>query len=174
MIKKILKKIQMYKNPIKYARKIGVKVGEDCRFVSPPKFGSEPWLIEIGNHVELTSDIVFLTHDGATWVFRNEEKYSQVLKYGKIIIKDNCFIGYGTTILPGVCIGPNSIVGAGSLVTKSIPSNEVWGGNPARFICTLEDYKQRCLNGQKEYDREQYKAHKEKVISELLKDKMKL
>jgi len=51
-----------------------------------------------------------------------------------VIIEDNVFIGAHSTILKGVKIGENSLVGACSVVTKSIPSNEIWGGNPARFI----------------------------------------
>ena len=47
----------------------------------------------------------------------------------------------GTYIMPGVEIGENSIVGAGSVMTKSIPANSVYAGNPACFICILEDLK---------------------------------
>ncbi|MCB5228744.1 MAG: acyltransferase [Candidatus Cloacimonetes bacterium] len=51
-----------------------------------------------------------------------------------VIIGDQAFIGGGSFILKGVKIGANSIVAAGSVVTKSIPDNEIWGGNPAVFI----------------------------------------
>ena len=51
-----------------------------------------------------------------------------------IIIHDNVFIGGGSYILKGVTIGKNSVVAAASVVTKSIPENEVWGGNPAKFL----------------------------------------
>lgn len=56
------------------------------------------------------------------------------IKTGKIIIGNNCFIGGDSTILKGVDIGKNSIIAAGSVVTKNIPENEIWGGNPARLI----------------------------------------
>lgn len=52
-----------------------------------------------------------------------------MLRYGKIIIGNNCFIGARSTILPGVTIGDNSIIGAESLVTKDIPAGEIWGGD---------------------------------------------
>lgn len=61
-------------------------------------------------------------------MFREEPRYSKVLRYGKIIIGNNCFIGARSTILPGVTIGDNSIIGAESLVTKDIPAGEIWGG----------------------------------------------
>lgn len=51
-----------------------------------------------------------------------------------IIIKDGVFIGARCIILKGVIIGTNSVIGAGSVVTKSIPDNEIWAGNPAKFI----------------------------------------
>jgi acetyltransferase-like isoleucine patch superfamily enzyme len=54
-----------------------------------------------------------------------------------IVIKDNVFIGGFSIILKGVTIGENSIIAAGSVVSKDIPANEVWGGNPAKFIRTL-------------------------------------
>jgi acetyltransferase-like isoleucine patch superfamily enzyme len=54
-----------------------------------------------------------------------------------ITIEDKVFIGGGTTILKGVHIGENSIIAAMSVVTKSIPANEIWGGNPAKKIRDL-------------------------------------
>lgn len=54
-----------------------------------------------------------------------------------VIIKDNVFIGAHTTILKGVTIGENAIIGACSVVTKNIPSNEIWAGNPAKFVKKL-------------------------------------
>lgn len=55
-------------------------------------------------------------------------------KSAPILINDNVFIGMNSIILKGVIIGENSIIGAGSVVTKNIPANEIWAGNPARFI----------------------------------------
>ncbi len=53
---------------------------------------------------------------------------------GKVIIKRNAYLGAGSIIVKPVTIGENSIIGAGSIITKDIPDNEVWAGNPARFI----------------------------------------
>lgn len=132
MIKSIFKKIKtkysIMQNPIKAARNMGVDIGEGCRLVTFPDFGSEPYLVSIGNHVTISNQVAFITHDGSTWCFRDQDKYRRVLRFGSIRIEDNCFIGYRAVLLPGVTIGPNSIVGACSLVTKNVPPNTVWGG----------------------------------------------
>ena len=132
-------------NLIEHARSIGVNVGEDCR-IFPCNFGSEPYLISIGNHVTITNGVSFITHDGGVWVFRNT--YPEVDYIRPIVIFDNCFIGMNAIILPGVTIGPNSIIGAGSVVTKSVPPDSVAVGVPARVIKSLDEYKKiinKCL-----------------------------
>ena len=73
-------------------------------------------------------------------MIRDTERAKDVIKYGKIVIKDNCFIGLGSIILPGVTIGPNSIVAAGSVVTKDVEPDTVVGGNPAKKITTVPEY----------------------------------
>ena len=60
------------------------------------------------------------------------------LKTAPISIEKDAFIGGGTIILKGVRIGEESVVGAGSVVTKSIPAKEIWADNPAKFIRKLE------------------------------------
>jgi len=56
------------------------------------------------------------------------------LQFDEVIIKDDCDIGIGSIILPGITIGQGSIVGAGSVVTKDIPEFSVYAGNPAKFL----------------------------------------
>jgi acetyltransferase-like isoleucine patch superfamily enzyme len=120
------------------ARKTGVKVGNDCRFVGTIDFGSEPYLIEIGNHVSLTN-VTFVTHDGGVWVFRELEPNIDVVK--PIIIGNNVFIGHGVVILPGVTVGNNVVIGAGSIVTKDIAAGLVVAGIPAKKVKTVEEYR---------------------------------
>jgi acetyltransferase-like isoleucine patch superfamily enzyme len=127
---------------ISYARKKGVKVGNDCRIYTYA-YGSEPWLIEIGNKVTVTSGVRILTHDGATWLF-NDEKGRRFL-YKKTIIKNNVFIGINSIIMPGVIIEDNVIVAAGSIVTKSVPSGVIIGGNPAKILGDYDTYKKRVF-----------------------------
>lgn len=55
-------------------------------------------------------------------------------KKATVKICDNVLIGAGAIVLKGVTIGENSIIGAGAVVTKDVPANEIWAGNPARFI----------------------------------------
>lgn len=118
----------------------GARIGSDCRIMIR-SFGSEPFLVTIGNHCTLAPDVSLVTHDGAAWIFTDAEPSLQ--KFGRITIGDNCFIGLRAIIMPGVTIGPNSIVGAGSLVTKNVPPNTVVAGSPARPICDVETYRRR-------------------------------
>jgi len=149
MIKKIvnilvkLRYLIHYKlNPIKAARKIGVIVGENCRFVGKVGFSTEPYLISIGNHVSITNSS-FITHDGGIWVFREEYPKLDVIK--KIEIGNNVFIGDKCIILPGVIIEDNIIIGAGSIVSKKLESGWVYAGVPAKKIKRIEEYKDQVL-----------------------------
>lgn len=63
--------------------------------------------------------------------------------FGKVKIGDYVYIGTNALIMPGVTIGDNSLIAAGSVVTKSVPSGTVVAGNPARIICTVEEYYER-------------------------------
>lgn len=56
-----------------------------------------------------------------------------MFKFAPIVIHDNCFIGMRSTLLPGIEIGPNSVIAAGSVVTRSVPPGEVWGGGTSSF-----------------------------------------
>lgn len=69
-IKIIFDKLKKYKNPIKYWRKKGVEIGDNCSICASVSFGSEPYLIKVGNHVRLTENVKFITHDGGVWVLR--------------------------------------------------------------------------------------------------------
>jgi acetyltransferase-like isoleucine patch superfamily enzyme len=127
-------------------RELGVQVGEGCRILAGlGAFGSEPYLIRIGNHCEITSGVRLITHDGATWIFRHRPDWHDgINRFGKIDIRDNCFIGVNAIILPGVTIGPNSIVGAGAVVTRDVPPDSIAVGNPARVVGSVDDYFARC------------------------------
>ncbi|MBE1425957.1 acetyltransferase-like isoleucine patch superfamily enzyme [Desulfomicrobium macestii] len=134
-------------NPVKYARSLGVNIGQECRLINIKPgfgtFGSEPYLITIGNHVTITANVQFVTHDGGVWVLRLKDPALDV--FGEILIGSNVFIGYGAIIMPNVQIGNNVVVGAGTIVTKNVPDNVVVAGVPAKIICTLDEYKKSVL-----------------------------
>ncbi|MCE7699521.1 MAG: acyltransferase [Methanobacterium paludis] len=125
-----------------YFRRNGYSIGKNNR-IFIHFFSSEPYLIKIGNHCTITSGVKFITHDGGSWIFREEMPDLNV--FGKIEIKDNCFIGLNSIILPNVTIGPNSVVGAGAVVSKNVPPNTIVAGVPAKVIGSTEEYKKKCL-----------------------------
>jgi len=133
--KSIFKIIRLF-NKSRAAKFLGVKVGKDCRLIIED-YGTEPWLIEIGNNVTITSGVKLLTHDGSTCLAKDEK--GRRYKYGRITIGDNVFIGVNAIVLPGITIGNNVIIGAGSVVTRSVASDSVVTGNPARHIKSFTD-----------------------------------
>lgn len=142
-------------------RKQGVKIGDDCLISgSTTEFGSEPYLITIGNNVRIAPCVSFFTHDGGTSVFNRQERYRNVIKYGQIRIKDNSVIGSRATILPGVTIGPNTVVAAGSVVTRNAPPNTLVAGNPAKPVMSIQQYAEWSLAFTPEYDVAEYKRNK--------------
>ncbi len=144
-LRRLLEKVKLrygsQETVIRTLRRMGVKIGERCRIYTT-NFGSEPYLITIGDHVCISNDVTFVNHD-LNWPF--QDKYESLTCFGPIEIRDNCQIGVGVIILPHVTIGPDSIVGAGSVVTKDVPPETVVAGNPARPVCLLEEYENKCL-----------------------------
>lgn len=125
-------------------RKLGAKIGNNVEFIMNQNFGSEPYLISIGDNTTVSFDCAFVNHDAATRVIRNlPDGNKETVIYGPITIGKNCFIGCRTTLLPNVTIGDNSVIGACSLVNRDIPSNVVAAGVPCKVICTLDEYRQK-------------------------------
>ncbi len=123
-------------------RKTGVKVGEKCRLFRAD-WGTEPYLIELGNHVVVSNNVRFLTHDGAVWVFR--EEFPGLDIFGPIKVGNNVCLGFNVMLLPNTEIGDNCIVAAGSVVKGRIPPNSVVFGNPAKVIMPVETQKRLML-----------------------------
>lgn len=122
------------KRKIRFLRKQGMKIGENCH-INTMSFSTEPYLIEIGNHVAIAAGTDFIAHDGAIWCFREELENADI--FGKIKIGDNVFIGNNCTILPNTVVGNNCIVGAGSVVRGQFPDNSVILGNPAKVVLSM-------------------------------------
>jgi UDP-2-acetamido-3-amino-2,3-dideoxy-glucuronate N-acetyltransferase len=120
----------------------GAVIGENCNINCHTFIEND---VVVGDNVTIKSgvfiwdgivieDNVFI---GPNVTFTNDKYPKSKIypaKFQKTKIKNGASIGANATILGGIEIGENSLIGAGSVVTKSIPSNEIWAGNPARFV----------------------------------------
>lgn len=144
-VKFLIHRASDYTLPDIYRKYYGVVIGQNCRFTGKNiVFGSEPYLIEIGNGVTITGGVIIETHDGGVGVFRQEHPGLNL--FGRVKIGNNVFIGNRVIIMPGVTIGDNVVIGAGAIVTKNIPSNSVAAGIPAKVIKSIDDYKAKALD----------------------------
>lgn len=132
-------------NPIGCYEKCTIFVGRKGTLTIGDNVGlSQAALIAIDNIV--VGDNVKIGGGACIWTtdfhsldagIRNSAEDLKYRNTAPVHIHNNAFIGAKSIILKGVTIGENSIVAAGSVVTKSIPSNQIWGGNPAKFIRNL-------------------------------------
>jgi len=143
IIQKILEK-RMSSN--EFAKKVGVKYGKNPQFRTK-NFGTEPYLIEVGDDFETSGNVTFITHDGSVGVLRNlYEEYHDIDIVDKISIGNNVFLGMNVIVLAGTEIGDNVVVGAGSIVRGTLKSNSVYAGVPVKYICSIEEYKDKFLH----------------------------
>lgn len=124
------------------ARRAGVELGKN-NFIASDFWSTEPYLIKVGSNCQITSGVKLLTHGGGGAVRLTHSRFDC---FGRVTVGDYVYIGTNALIMPGVTIGDNVLIAAGSVVTGSVPSNVVVGGNPAKVICTLEQYLQRNLD----------------------------
>lgn len=163
MIKKIIYKllysVSLLRNKwyIKYLRNKGICIGSGCVFRNRGTIRvdtTRPSLVTIGNNVDFNRNFQLLTHDYTTSVFVRKY-YSFINSSGRVNIGNNIVFGTDVIVLKGVTIGDNCIIGAGSIVSKSIPSNSVADGRPAKVICSVDDFYERrnteCINEAFEY-----------------------
>lgn len=169
IFKKIIRKIfytekSSSDNYVRYLRKIGCRIGKNTTIFVPMKTNidtTRPYLVEIGDNVNITQGVTILTH-GYDWNVLRFVFNDMIGSAGKVKIGNNVFIGVNSTILKGVTIGNNVIVGANSLVCKDIDDNVVVAGNPAKVIMTIDEYynkrKNEYIDEAKECAREIYKV----------------
>lgn len=119
-------------------RKQGITIGENCRIFSNIT-STEPTLITIGNRVTISGHVAFCTHDNA--IIKAIPGKTDVV--GPITIGDDCFIGLRSILMSGITLGAHCVVGAGAVVTHSFPPHSVIAGNPAKKICTIEEYAEK-------------------------------
>jgi carbonic anhydrase/acetyltransferase-like protein (isoleucine patch superfamily) len=116
---------------------------------------SYPGAIRLGHESVISQRVSILTHD-----FSLDRHFSanallppthEVVRRSPVVICDFAFIGLGAILLPGVTVGANSVVAAGSVVTKDVPPGVVVGGNPARVISSVDEWVPRV---ESKYDRQ--------------------
>lgn len=126
------------KEEMKYLIDHGIKIGNNFQSFSPFAFDSNwPWLISVGDNVLISTNVKILAHDASTNYGNN------YTKIGLVSIGNNVFIGSGAIVLCNTRIGNNVIIGAGSIVSGDVPDNSVVAGNPAKLICTLDEFKEK-------------------------------
>jgi maltose O-acetyltransferase len=143
IIKKVLfrYRIKMRESYIDGLINKGLKLGSNVEIIDNFFFDpSHCFLISIGDNCTICPNVRLIAHDAST------KKILGYTKIGRIDIKENCFIGDSVIVLPNVTIGPNSIVGAGSVVTKNVPMNMIAAGNPAKTISSVEAYIKKIEN----------------------------
>ncbi len=148
MLGMIISKIQNYRKKKYMAELIkrGIKIGKnshilDGAFLDP----SHCFLISIGDNCTLAPNVRLIAHDASM------NKHLGIGKIGRIKIHDNCFLGDSVIVLSGVSIGPNAIIGAGSVVTRDIPPNSVAAGNPAKIITSFDKFMKRHNDNKDKY-----------------------
>lgn len=134
ILRKLKLKILGYQD-IEKLKSMGLKIGRDVSIQHGCLIDENHcWHIEIGDRVTLAPNVHVLAHDASI------KRMTGYAKIGKVSIGSDVFIGAGSIVLPGVSIGSGSIIGAGSVVAKSIPEGMVAAGNPAKVICTMNEY----------------------------------
>jgi acetyltransferase-like isoleucine patch superfamily enzyme len=131
---------RLHRDPVRYFRSRGVEIGEGVEIFGANlfTFGSEPYLVSIGDQVTISHNVDFITHDGGLRIARDE--YPNAYLYGRIQVADQCFLGAHCILLPGAKIGAGSVIGSGSIVTGEIPSGVVAIGIPAKPVKSVEEY----------------------------------
>lgn len=169
MLSIILDRLKKHRNPVKYWRNLGAKIGDNCEIFSSASLGGEPYLVSIGNNVRITTNVVFITHDGGVWVLRNQKKeLADIDRFGEIHIGNNVHIGNNAVIMPGVTIGDNCIIGVGTIVTKNIPSDSIVAGIPGRVIETIDEYYKKHINDFVHTSKLNYNDKKEYLLNNIV------
>lgn len=128
----------------KHYKKLGLTIGEHCEILNGWNFGSEPYLITLGDYVRVAAGVRFITHDGGVWVFRHLHQSLKDIDLVKPIhVGSNVHIGMNAIIMPGITIGDNCIIGCSAVVTHDIPDNSIAVGVPARVIENIDEYRRK-------------------------------
>lgn len=135
LVRKLLEYLRGEPQHLDKLLKRGLKIGKNFKrmggvIIDP----SHCYHIAIGDNVTLAPRVHILAHDTSTYVFFGKTRAANVT------IGNDVFVGASSIILPGVNIGNRVIIGAGSIVSKDIPDNSVAVGNPAKVVCSVDEY----------------------------------
>lgn len=148
---------------IKFFRKHNIfnELGNKVLY-QPRTLPNNPQLIKIHNNVKIAADVIFYEHDVINSVFENIDNKQYITHIAPVEIFDNVFIGGKSIIVGGVKIGPNSIIGAGSVITKDVPEGTIVAGNPAKIVGSFEElHKKREMMESNRGDIRLYERYKE-------------
>lgn len=132
---------RIYKSAGKFS-----SIGDGC-YLGSINFGTEPFLIEMGDNVVIATGVRFINHDMSAEMISYSlyGEHSRVSRYGRIKIGSNVFIGANTIILPGVSIGDDVVVGAGSIISKDLEGGAVYAG-VNRKIKGFSEYRDQVIS----------------------------
>lgn len=152
-----------------HLRGIGIEIGTGCEIFTPEVTHIEennPHLLTIGSHVSMTGPVTILCHDYSVGVTKLWSHGDVLGSQKPVSIGNNVFLGWGCTVLPGTTIGDNVVIGAGAVATGMLRGGVVYGGNPARQICTIEEYYERRKKRQIDEACAVYRAYKNRYGKE--------
>jgi maltose O-acetyltransferase len=149
-------------------RALGMHIGERVNLPASTSIDeSHCFLISIGDDCGFGEECHILAHDAQM------DEYLNAARLGRVIVHPSCHIGARTVILAGVEIGPRTIVGANSVVSRSLPPNTVCAGAPAKVICSLDEYLDRHREALKTAPKFDYMTHSIGAITEEGKEAMR-
>lgn len=155
-----MKRVQYLKDK-GYFKSVGDKV-----MINSFRIPLYPNLISLGNNVWIASDVTFITHDVIHYMLNGidkSQKYTE--KMAPINIEDNVFIGNGVRIMYDVNIGHNTVVAAGSVVTKDLAPNGIYAGIPAKRIGKFEDFLAKRKSEEIEIQKTILNKHKSGIVT---------
>jgi maltose O-acetyltransferase len=133
MLRTLLNRIRGYPSTA-WLVKRGLTLGRDVYLGEVAFDHGFLWLISIGDESVLSSDVRIIAHDGST------KQWTGYIRLGRVDIGRRVYVGARSVVLPGVRIGDEAIIGAGSVVTHDVPPRTVVAGNPAVPVATLDDF----------------------------------
>lgn len=128
---------------IQFLKESGVEIGDSVEIFTPRLTTidvTSPHLLSIGSNVSMTGPVCILVHDYSVCVTKYAYEGYILGKQCKTIVGNNVFLGWGCCVLPGTTIHDNTIIGAYAVVSGNLEANSVYAGNPARRICSLDEY----------------------------------